>query len=144
MSIKLCEIYIVKDFFYIVTMGKTVPGFWMSCEPMIKVERSDAPIQLGSAVLESLLSSKQNLLVPTNPRSVRKSLLMFVGVKSWCALENVAGHLSVCLDDEEIEITPSRLGNRGGYNPIPEKKVKCLAEPLEIAEAIINIMDDLN
>jgi hypothetical protein len=119
-QIRSCSVYFIGDSAYVVASSRTIPGFTVDSEPILKIDR-DGPLEaLGSAVLTALEAFQFDVQAP-DPRVRNKSpLLSQTRLRSWKRLERNAQYVMVHLD-HTIFVTPStRDTEHGGIfiNPI--------------------------
>lgn len=137
---KSCEIYVKNDEIYIICSSKTVPGFWISCEPMVKLSLSETAASLGKCIMEVINSSKQGVPIPEKPSEVTKALLRFIGFKSWKALEKGVILFLVRYDGSKIKFIPTRVASTRGFEHLPDKSVICDFKEEKIGQTIINLI----
>lgn len=138
--IKTCGVFVVGEIVYVAASSRTIPGFEIDSEPILKVDRNGPLSALGNAVLTALDSFRSDV-EPPDPRARRKSpLLGPTGFRSWKQFETNALHVRVHLD-HNIFVTPTaRDTEHGGYLHRPDLECECSTEALDIGKTLLKAL----
>jgi hypothetical protein len=140
--IRSCGVYFFPDAVYVVALARTVPGFEIHSEPVLKVNRDAGPACFGDAVVAALDSYRLDI-DPPDPRSKNVGpLLKRTGLRSWKQLEKKAVHVSVSLDRGKVQVIPSmRDRQHGGYAYRPDLACECAPTPGEIGATMLRALE---
>jgi hypothetical protein len=139
-QIRSCSVYFIGEAVYVVASSRTIPGFVIDSEPILKIDPDGPPEALGSAVLNAL-DAFQFDVEPPNPRVRGKSpLLAKTRLRSWKQLERNAQYVMVHLD-RNIFVTPTiRDTEHGGYLHQPDLACGCSTDPQDIGRTLLKAL----
>lgn len=134
---KSCAIYVTKDEYLIVCQHQTIAGFHIAGEPMKRLDK-DLPLEvIGSAVLDTLDSSIDNVPMPLDLKGVTQSLIKFAGVKSWKTLAKNAIYCGVEVASNEVVITPFERDSHNAYSPLDSKRVEVSMDAIAVGKGLV-------
>ena len=137
---KKCNVYFDENLIYIVASVATSHGFSIATEPMIKLPRSVSPADLGKRVCEVLNLSGGIVPTPKDLAKLTKTLLEFLGYRSWRAFERAANCVSVELTEQGIRATPTIIGSEGGFLDQPELAETVNNEAESVGRLILHVL----
>jgi hypothetical protein len=121
---KSATAYKRKKKIYLVPYSRTTVGTWIATVPVTALEESEPAARKGNRLREVLRHSQEGVPHPNRWDHLVEPLLSLAGVNSWSKFAKSAVGCSIELEDDQLELVPSRnLGARGGYVPIQDRKM---------------------
>lgn len=118
---KGAAVYRKGDVWYFCPFSRTTAGFWVGCEPLLRVQEADSQAAKGEAALAALNASQEAAATPPPEADLTAPLLRLAQVKSWSAFMKNACSLELEAKGAQMTIIPCRnLGPKGGFESIPE------------------------
>ena len=106
--------YRLKDRLIIHSDARTAPGYYVLAEPVLQLDVSASPREIGEVILSALAGSHDRVDVPADLQGLVKPLLKAAGVSSYRRLQQSAVYCSICWMPEEIQIIPTHNGGTKG------------------------------
>ena len=138
---KACEIYFREDAIYVFSQCETENGIGVSCDPKIKIDPNSSFKVMGEAVISALNASRK-VPQPKNLREVTKTMLKFVGFKTWKAFSFGASCFLISYDGTDVTIMPTIAAGNGAFDHLPDKAIKCTFDSEKIGEEIYDLKNN--
>lgn len=140
--IKSCGVFFLPEAIYVVAAARTIPGFEIDAEPVLKLDRQCPPSALGDTVAAALNSYRIDVAPPDPSSKNIGPLLKETGKKSWKQLERSALHARVMLNGTTIKVMPTeRDARRGGYSHRPDLACECSLDTYDIGTTLLLVLE---
>jgi hypothetical protein len=121
---KAASSYLKNGKIYIHPSSKTTAGVWILSEPVIVLDCKESSKNLGSAVIDALNSSKEQMPHPTTWKSIFDPILKLSGSKSWNNFVKSTRCVEIELDENIICFIPTlNQGEKEGFSQLSSKKI---------------------
>jgi hypothetical protein len=137
---KTCNVYFDENLIYIVASATTSHGFNVATQPMVRLPRAVSHADLGERVYEVLTKSGGIVPTPKDLAQLNKTLLEFLGYRSWRTFEREAKCVLVELTEQGVRATPTVTGSEGGFLYRPELAMRASDDAEDIGRVILQAL----
>ena len=139
---KMATAYMRGERIFLHASCKTTVGVWILCRPVYALNQDDRG-DLGSAILDALDGSQENVPHPTVWKGLFDPILQLAHVKSWNAFAKSAKCVEIEFGTNRVSFLPTRnLGPKDGFEPLESKRRNSSPTRKEVEAALLNAFRD--
>ena len=113
--VAMCQVYAIAEKYIVVTMSRTILGYWLMDDPITVLGRECNEGEFESTIFNSLSMSKNGIeaIPKSEDKEYNRSILKKMQQKSFGDLYRTSKSASVSIDGDLVAITPYNLVNAG-------------------------------
>lgn len=142
-AVRLASVDLRNGEYLVSTYSTTADGFDVMEGLPARLPGTALAGELGQAVIDALVRSREDIPTPGDLRNVTHPLLDMIGVRDYTSYARGVRQVSVIEDENRITVTPTHNGGRSaGFTPKAEQAVEVLyRSPGRVGEAVVEALE---